>query len=104
MDRGAWRAAVHRVTQSQTRLKRLSSSSSSSDISHGYDLLKSDKFDKMYQEEKKISCLFIQGPFSGDKENKKHRKNHMHQDNHKKMFIEDLKQLNYIRRNSFSNA
>ena len=58
----------------------------------------------MYQEEKKISCLFIQGPFSGDKENKKHRKNHMHQDNHKKMFIEDLKQLNYIRRNSFSNA
>ena len=24
MDRGAWRATVHRVTQSQTRLKRLS--------------------------------------------------------------------------------
>ena len=24
MDRGAWRAAVHRVTQSQTRVKRLS--------------------------------------------------------------------------------
>ena len=24
MDRGAWRAAVHRVTQSPTRLKRLS--------------------------------------------------------------------------------
>ena len=24
MDRGAWRAAVHRVTKSQTRLKRLS--------------------------------------------------------------------------------
>ena len=24
MDRGAWRAAVHRVAQSQTRLKRLS--------------------------------------------------------------------------------
>ena len=30
MDRGAWRAAVHGVTQSRTRLKRLSSSSSSS--------------------------------------------------------------------------
>ena len=28
MDRGAWWAAVHRVTQSQTRLKQLSSSSS----------------------------------------------------------------------------
>ena len=27
MDRGAWRATVHRVTKSQTRLKRLSSSS-----------------------------------------------------------------------------
>ena len=27
-DREAWRAAVHRVTQSQTRLNRLSSSSS----------------------------------------------------------------------------
>ena len=24
MDRGAWQTAVHRVTQSQTRLKRLS--------------------------------------------------------------------------------
>ena len=24
MDRGAWRAMVHRVTESQTRLKRLS--------------------------------------------------------------------------------
>ena len=30
MDRGAWRARVHGVAQSQTRLKRLSSSSSSS--------------------------------------------------------------------------
>ena len=29
MDRGAWWAAVHGVTQSWTRLKRLSSSSSS---------------------------------------------------------------------------
>ena len=29
MDRGAWEAAVHRVAKSQTRLKRLSSSSSS---------------------------------------------------------------------------
>ena len=29
MDRGAWWAAVHRVAQSWTRLKRLSSSSSS---------------------------------------------------------------------------
>ena len=29
MDGGAWWAAVHGVTQSQTRLKRLSSSSSS---------------------------------------------------------------------------
>ena len=28
MDREAWRAAVHEVTKSQTRLKRLSSSSS----------------------------------------------------------------------------
>ena len=28
MDRKAWRAAVHGVTKSQTRLKRLSSSSS----------------------------------------------------------------------------
>ena len=28
MDRGAWQATVHRVTQSQTQLKRLSSSSS----------------------------------------------------------------------------
>ena len=31
-DRGAWWAAVYGVTQSQTRLKRLSSSSSSSSI------------------------------------------------------------------------
>ena len=30
MDRGAWQATVHGVTQSRTRLKRLSSSSSSS--------------------------------------------------------------------------
>ena len=30
MDRGAWRAADHRVAQSQTQLKQLSSSSSSS--------------------------------------------------------------------------
>ena len=30
VDRGAWWAVVHRVTQSRTRLKRLSSSSSSS--------------------------------------------------------------------------
>ena len=30
VDTGAWWAAVHRVAQSQTRLKRLSSSSSSS--------------------------------------------------------------------------
>ena len=30
MDRGAWWAAVHGVAQSRTRLKRLSSSSSSS--------------------------------------------------------------------------
>ena len=30
MDGGAWWAAVHGVTKSQTRLKRLSSSSSSS--------------------------------------------------------------------------
>ena len=30
MDRGAWQATVHRVTKSQTQLKRLSSSSSSS--------------------------------------------------------------------------
>ena len=30
MDRGAWRARVHGVAQSQTRLKQLSSSSSSS--------------------------------------------------------------------------
>ena len=29
MDRGAWRAAVHGVAESRTRLKRLSSSSSS---------------------------------------------------------------------------
>ena len=42
----------------------------SSDISHGYNLLDSNKFDKMYQEEKKISCPFIQGPFSGDEEDK----------------------------------
>ena len=33
MDRGAWRAAAHGVTQSQTRLKRLSSSS------NGYEML-----------------------------------------------------------------
>ena len=33
-DRGAWWAAVYGVTQSRTRLKRLSSSSSSSDIKH----------------------------------------------------------------------
>ena len=32
-DRGAWWAAIYGVTQSQTRLKRLSSSSSSSPIS-----------------------------------------------------------------------
>ena len=33
-DRGAWWAAVYGVAQSQTRLKRLSSSSSSSTLSH----------------------------------------------------------------------
>ena len=33
-DRGAWRAAVYGVAQSQTRLKRLSSSSSSSSSKH----------------------------------------------------------------------
>ena len=33
-DRGAWWAAVYGVTQSQTRLKRLSSSSSSRRVSH----------------------------------------------------------------------
>ena len=32
VDRGAWRAAVHRVAQSRTRMKRLSSSSSSFSI------------------------------------------------------------------------
>ena len=32
MDRGAWWAAVYGVAQSQTRLKRLSSSSSSSKV------------------------------------------------------------------------
>ena len=35
-DRGAWRAAIYGVSQSQTRLKRLSSSSSSSLTSKGY--------------------------------------------------------------------
>ena len=30
IDRGAWQAAVHRVAQSQIRLKQLSNSSSSS--------------------------------------------------------------------------
>ena len=34
-DRGAWQAAVHGVTQSRTRLKRLSSSSSSSRLQQG---------------------------------------------------------------------
>ena len=34
MDGGAWWTAVYGVSQSQTRLKRLSSSSSSSDCSH----------------------------------------------------------------------
>ena len=33
MDKGAWRATVHDFTQSQTRLKRLSSSS------NGYEIL-----------------------------------------------------------------
>ena len=32
MDRGAWLARVHGVTKSQTQLKRLSSSSSSSSV------------------------------------------------------------------------
>ena len=32
VDRGAWRPAVHRVAQSRTRLKRLSSSSSRAGI------------------------------------------------------------------------
>ena len=40
LDRGAWRAAVHRVAQNRTRLKRLSSSSSLSfngpDFSRGH--------------------------------------------------------------------
>lgn len=77
-----------------------------SDNSRGHSLLERSKFDKMYQEEKKISCLFFQGPFSGDTENKKHgKKTHMHQDNRKIMFIKDFKQLNHITRiNSFSNA
>ena len=38
MDGEAWWAAVHGVTQSQTRLKRLSSSSSSIQV-YGYTVL-----------------------------------------------------------------
>ena len=37
-DGGAWWAAVHGVTQSQTRLKRLSSSSSSRQIMNTQDI------------------------------------------------------------------
>ena len=33
MDRGAWRAAVHKVTKSRTRLKRLTLSLSEDTIS-----------------------------------------------------------------------
>ena len=40
-DRGAWGAAVYGVTQSQTQLKRLSSSSSSSKVA----MLISDKLE-----------------------------------------------------------
>ena len=35
-DGGAWWAAIYGITQSRTRLKRLSSSSSSSSYCHGY--------------------------------------------------------------------
>ena len=37
MDRGAWQAAVHRVAQSQTQLKLLSSSSFSINASQKYE-------------------------------------------------------------------
>ena len=37
MDRGAWQAAVHRVAQSQTQLKLLSSSSVSINASQKYE-------------------------------------------------------------------
>ena len=36
MDRGAWQATVHGVTQSQTQLKRLSNSSSSTERDGGF--------------------------------------------------------------------
>ena len=36
MDIGAWQATVHKVAQSRTRLKRLSSSSSSSNHEEGF--------------------------------------------------------------------
>ena len=42
MDREAWRAVIHGVTKSWTRLKRLSSSSSSSSI---HDYWKNHSFD-----------------------------------------------------------
>ena len=47
MDRGAWWAAVHGITKSWTRLKRLSSSSSSSRA-----LGVKTKIDAMYQRKK----------------------------------------------------
>ena len=43
MDREAWRAAIHGVSKSRTRLKQLSSSSSSQDIEH-------------FHQQKNLSC------------------------------------------------
>ena len=51
MDRGAWWAAVHGVTQSQTRLKQLSSSSSRSRIYYGNEKSKVERIS--------IICYFL---------------------------------------------
>ena len=47
-DRGAWRAAVYGVTQSQTRLKWLSSSSSSSSSSISHSRLNTPYLQKIF--------------------------------------------------------
>ena len=63
-DGGAWWAAIYGVTQSQTRLKCLSSSSSSSSFPYGstltsiHDCWKNHSFDYMDLCRKEMSLLF----------------------------------------------
>ena len=52
MDGGAWRAAVYGVAQSRTRLKRLSSSSSSSQVAQR-EMFSTELLTKMLKELKR---------------------------------------------------